>query len=119
MSDEEPTPSVVITPVITHVEINSGGHQVIIESAGSLRRVAKKALELWQATDDKAITKGYGTSVGFHTELCPTPIEKGDADQVGFRVVEVAGAMAVVQAVDPGGGGHCGHADQWPDVCAG
>lgn len=93
MSDEEPIPSVVITPVITHVEINSGGHQVIVESAGSLRRVAKKALELWQATDDKAITKGYGTSVGFHTEMRPDHVEEGDADQGGFRVVEVAGAV--------------------------
>lgn len=62
MTEPEPTKP-------TRVEIAAGGHQVVIETEAPLTTVANVALELWRATDDKAITKGYGTSVGFHTEL--------------------------------------------------
>lgn len=85
MSDEEPTTPVVITPAVTRVEITSGGHQVVVEAAGRLRTIAGKALELWRATDDRALTRGYGTSVGFHTELGPEAAED-DEGMVGFRV---------------------------------
>lgn len=57
------------TTVTTRVEITAAGHQVVIETTGCLSDVAQKALELWRATDDKALTKGYGTSVGFHTDI--------------------------------------------------
>jgi hypothetical protein len=61
VSDDKPT-------IPTRVEITSGGHQVVIECAGTLAAVSKRALELWRATDDQAIMRGYNT-VGFHADI--------------------------------------------------
>lgn len=62
MSEVEPTrPS-------TRVEISAGAHTVSVEAAGTLHSVARKALELWNATDTPAIGKGFA-ALGFHTEL--------------------------------------------------
>lgn len=62
MSDAEPTKPT------TRVEISAGAHQVVIEAAGSLHFVARKALELWAATETPSIGRGYA-ALGFHTEL--------------------------------------------------
>lgn len=80
MSEEEQAISVV-TVIPTRVEIESGGHRVAIESPASLNKVAKKAVELWHSTDDKAVTRGQG-AVGFHTELA---VVDSDDDGIGFR----------------------------------
>lgn len=63
MSEGEPTKP------LTRVEISAGAHQVVIECAGTLNAVAKKALELWRSTETADIARGYGTSVGFTAEL--------------------------------------------------
>lgn len=91
MSDEEPTTLVelveeVASPVtLLQVEVEAGGHRVAITAPDPLLDIAKVAVELWRATDSKAIVKGYGTSV-VHTELCPEPVECDEGDSMGFRV---------------------------------
>lgn len=70
MSDAEPTKPTA------RVEISAGAHSVIIEATGSLHSVAKKALELWHATDSPHLTGGFG-AMGFHTELF---VESTDVD---------------------------------------
>lgn len=62
MSEVEPTKPT------TRVEISAGAHSVSIETVGTLRTVAAKALELWKATDTPSIGRGYA-ALGFHTEL--------------------------------------------------
>lgn len=57
----------------TRVEIAAGGHQVVIESADSLTVVARKALELWKATDSPAGVHAQGP-VGFQAEIACGPI---------------------------------------------
>jgi hypothetical protein len=56
------------------VEIAAGGHQVVVESSGSLNTVARKALELWTATDSPAGVRGMSTSVGFAADLAGGPL---------------------------------------------
>lgn len=60
----EPTPP-------TRVEIAAGGHSVVIESADPLNTVARKALELWKATDSPDVVKGMSSGVGFAADLGP------------------------------------------------
>ncbi len=61
-------------PIPTRVEISAGGHQVTIESPDSLNTVARKALELWKATDSPAIVRGMSTSVGFSMDPVDSPV---------------------------------------------
>lgn len=61
-------------PPPTHVEITAGGHQVIVEAVAPLNTVARKALELWQATDRPADSR-EGEAVGFTAEQSgPRPL---------------------------------------------
>lgn len=62
-------PAADFVPVPTRVEIAAGGHQVVIESTDPLSTVARKAVELWRATDSPAVTRGVSTTVGFSADL--------------------------------------------------
>lgn len=51
-----------VEPAPTRVEIATGNHQIVVESTDPLRTVARKALELWNATDSPqgAVTAAVG-----------------------------------------------------------
>lgn len=66
-------PPAASEPVPTRVEIAAGGHQVVIESADSLAVVARKALELWKATDSPAGVRAQ-SAAGFQGEIASGPI---------------------------------------------
>lgn len=67
------SPAAASEPVPTRVEIAAGGHQVVIESADSLAVVARKALELWKATDSPAAVRAQ-SAAGFQADLAAGPI---------------------------------------------
>ncbi len=61
-------------PFPTRVEIAAGGHQVVVESGDPLAVVARRALDLWRATDSPNGVRGHSTTVGFASELAGGPL---------------------------------------------
>ncbi len=61
-------------PPIVRVEITAGGHQVVIEAAGSLNVVKKAALDLFRDTDNPNITRGAGSGFGLAGEIAHTDL---------------------------------------------
>lgn len=60
-------------PVAARVEIAAGGHQVVVEAPESLHVVAATARELWMATDNDRLVRGYAP-VGFAAETAAGPL---------------------------------------------
>ncbi len=55
-------------PPLTRVEINAGGHQVVVEAAVPLDVAKRAALSLWKATDSPSVVRS-GSAMGFTADM--------------------------------------------------